>query len=431
MINKTLSADLQKDIDNVAQIGSISSILNVICRTTGMRFSAIGRVTEEKWITCASQDEINFGLKPGDELEIETTICNEIRQHSSPVIIENVSKSVEYCEHHTPAKYGFQSYISFPIFRKNGMFFGTLCALDTEPAKLDNKETKELFKLYTELISFHLDAIEELIELNTSLKEEKRIGELRETFIAILGHDLRNPVGTTRMCADILLNTELSEFARRQAKTIKSTSYRMQNLIDNLLDFAKGHLGDGIKLEISDNQRNLKKAIKQVENEIKTINSDHKISSIIVLDEKVACDTNRIGQLYSNILGNAIKHGFMDKPILTEIKTENGIFYLSVSNFGDKISESKQLDLFKPFFTTNSENNKSGLGLGLYISSEIAKAHGGKIEVDSSDEMTTFTFSMPVINAAHFRLSQIADIPLKGRVLETKKQLKKPTRCLP
>ena len=395
-MNSSLPKSLQKDIYNITQISAVPSILNIICKTTGMRFSAVARVTDDKWITCMSQDAIKFGLKTGDELALETTICNEIRQHSNPVIIDEVSKSTEFCNHHTPAQYGFQSYISFPIFRKNGDFFGTLCAIDPEPAKLDNKEIRDLFELYTQLISFHLDAIEEVSELNKNLKEEKRIAELRETFIAILGHDLRNPVGTTRMCADILLQMDLPEIANRQASTIKSTSYRMQGLIDNLLDFAKGHLGEGIKLELSTNKQALKKLLLQVSKEIKTVDTDHEINCYINLKDEFECDINRIAQLYSNLLGNAIKHGASDKPINTEVIAEKGTFSLAVSNSGNKIPNQKMLDLFKPYFTTNAVNNKSGLGLGLYISSEIAKAHQGKMEVTSTDEKTEFTFTMPI-----------------------------------
>ncbi|RKS42821.1 hypothetical protein BC962_3108 [Gillisia mitskevichiae] len=395
MYKNTLSPDLNNDIENIAQIGAIPSILNVICRTTGMKFSAIARVTEDKWITCMSQDEINFGLNTGDELVLETTICNEIRQHHSPVIIENAVESEIFCNHPTPAHYGFKSYISYPIFRKDGRFFGTLCAIDPEPAKLENQETKELFELYTQLISFHLDAIEEIKELSSNLKEERQIAELRETFIAILGHDLRNPVGTTRMCADILLQLELPELAKRQARTIKATSYRMQGLIDNLLDFAKGHLGDGIILELSEDNKALKKALNQVITEIRTIDPDRIIQLNINLKDSVICDHNRICQLYSNLLGNAIKHGTSNKPIITEVSSINGQFNLMVSNSGDRIPEDKMISLFKPFFTTNSANNKSGLGLGLYISSEIAKAHGGNMNVKSIEDNTKFTFSMP------------------------------------
>jgi hypothetical protein len=418
MGKNSLSPDLVNDIENIAQIGALPSILNVICRTTGMKFSAIARVTEEKWITCLSQDEINFGLKTGDELVLETTICNEIRQHNKPVIIENVAKSAEFCNHHTPAKYGFQSYISFPILRRDGRFFGTLCAIDPEPSKLDNKETKELFELYTQLISFHLDAIEELKELNSSLKEEKQVAELRDTFIAILGHDLRNPVGTTRMCADILMQMELPEFAKRQARTIKATSFRMQELIDNLLDFAKGHLGDGIILELTQDNKALKKALRQVINEIRTIETNHKLEFNFNLEENVNCDHNRICQLYSNLLGNAIKHGTSEQPILTEVKSENGKFILTVSNSGDIIPEERMLSLFKPFFTTNSSNNKSGLGLGLFISSEIAKAHNGNLNVNSKDNQTIFTLIMPSKLEGNIDSKKKVNISVKGNILE-------------
>lgn len=395
-MNPTLAHSIEKDIHNITQISAVSAILNVICKTTGMRFSAVARVTDEKWITCMAQDEIEFGLKTGDELVLETTICNEIRQHHNPVIIDEVRKSADFNNHHTPLQYGFQSYISFPIFRRNGEFFGTLCAIDPEPAKLDNREIRDLFELYTQLISFHLDTIEELSLLTTKLREEKHIGELRETFIAVLAHDLRNPIATTRMGADILLQMELPEIANGLASTIKSSSYRMEKLIDNLLDFAKGHLGDGIRLELSPNKQELKKLLLQVSKEIQTVNGDHEIETNFNLKDDFECDLNRMGQLFSNLLGNAIKHGASNKPIATQVIAENGIFSLAVTNSGTKIPATKMADLFKPFFTTNASSNKSGLGLGLYISSEIAKAHNGKIEVESTEEKTEFKFTMPI-----------------------------------
>jgi hypothetical protein len=72
-----------------------------------MRFAAVARVTEERWIACAVPDEIDFGLKPGGELKVETTICHEIRQSREPVIINDVSEDQEWCGHRTPTMYGF------------------------------------------------------------------------------------------------------------------------------------------------------------------------------------------------------------------------------------------------------------------------------------------------------------------------------------
>jgi GAF domain-containing protein len=123
-----------------------------------MGFAAIARVTDDKWIACSVRDEINFGLKPGDELKLETTICNEIRQSGNPVIIDDVKNDEIFAHHHTPALYGFQSYISMPIIRQDGAFFGTLCAIDPNPNKLNNPEIIGLFKLFADLISCHLNA---------------------------------------------------------------------------------------------------------------------------------------------------------------------------------------------------------------------------------------------------------------------------------
>ncbi|UZR95979.1 GAF domain-containing sensor histidine kinase [Chondrinema litorale] len=396
-----LSPETKSDVQKVMQIDAVPSILNIICRITGMRFSAVARVTDEKWITCMSYDEINFGLKSYDELVLETTICNEIRQHYNPVIIENVSENQQFCNHHTPAQYGFLSYISYPIFRKDGRFFGTLCAIDPEPAKLDNKEIRDLFELYTQLIAFHLDKIEEIETLNTSLQQERDTAKLRDIFIAILGHDLRNPLTTTKMCAELLLSEDLPDTAVEIVQTMMSSSYRMEDLVNNLLDFAKGHLGEGIKLEISEDNDALIKSIKHVYKEIQITTEKHVIDLQIDLSETIACDHSRIAQVFSNLLGNAVKHGSTTNTIKVELKTEQSQFQIEISNSGKKIADEILKGIFKPFAASTSENGQGSLGLGLYISSEIAKAHNGKLFVKSSDSETLFTFSIPLTNNEH------------------------------
>ena len=80
--------ELQDDIRAVQDISSVSTMLDVICRVTGMGFAAITRLTTCRWVACCVRDDISFGVKPGDELELETTICNEIRHHRQSVIID-------------------------------------------------------------------------------------------------------------------------------------------------------------------------------------------------------------------------------------------------------------------------------------------------------------------------------------------------------
>ncbi len=153
------TGNISDDVDAVNRIAIVPKLLEVVCRTTGMGFAAVARVTEDKWVACSVRDEINFGLGPGSELKLETTICDEIRQSGNGVIIDNVPEDEAFCNHHTPAMYGFKSYISIPIMRQDGTFFGTLCAIDPNPHKLNNVETIGMFKLFAELISFHLNNV--------------------------------------------------------------------------------------------------------------------------------------------------------------------------------------------------------------------------------------------------------------------------------
>lgn len=154
--------DVQADIDAINSIPVVPKLLEIICRTTGMGFAAIARVTEDRWIACSVRDEIEFGLITGSELKLETTICHEIRQNGKAVIIDEVDKDEVFAHHHTPAMYGFQSYISMPIIRQDGTFFGTLCAIDPKPAKVNNPETIRVFKLFADIISYHLNLVEQM-----------------------------------------------------------------------------------------------------------------------------------------------------------------------------------------------------------------------------------------------------------------------------
>src|SRR5580698_7095351 len=113
-----MADDFQADIAAVNRIEAVPTILEVVCRITGMRFAAVARVTEDRWIACSVRDEIAFGLVPGGELKVETTICDEIRNNRQAVVIDHVADNPVFSSHHTPAMYGFQSYISMPIITK-------------------------------------------------------------------------------------------------------------------------------------------------------------------------------------------------------------------------------------------------------------------------------------------------------------------------
>ena len=388
-----LEPNFQNDLNAVQRIPIIDELLDIICSTTGMGYAAVARVTDERWIACAVADKINFGLAPGGELKVETTLCHEVRQAQSPVVFEDALTDETYANHHTPEIYGLRSYISVPIMLKNGQFFGTLCAIDPKPHVLKNRETISMFKFYAELLAFHLSAVEQLQQTEASLAEEKKLAELREQFIAILGHDLRNPVGAVKNVAQLLKRGKLEQDKIEHfAGILQNSSHRMMGLIDNIMDFARGRLGGGIQLnkELTD----MRPVLEHVVQELQLVWPEKPIQVQFDLTLPATLDSKRIAQLFSNLLGNALTHGATGQPVQVQSSVAKDQFVLRVINSGKPILKAAMELLFHPFSRGNVEIGKQGLGLGLYISSEIVKAHSGDINVVSDDDRTVFTVTI-------------------------------------
>nr|WP_303626598.1 sensor histidine kinase [Ferruginibacter sp. HRS2-29] len=110
----------------------------------------------------------------------------------------------------------------------------------------------------------------------------------------------------------------------------------------------------------------------------------------------VYCDANRVAQLFSNLLRNAVSYGKPGEPVIVKAITTNDTFTLSVINKGEPIPAEKMAKLFQPFSRSEENKGQQGLGLGLYIAAEIAKAHGGTLTSSSDNKSTKFTLEMPV-----------------------------------
>jgi len=228
------------------------------------------------------------------------------------------------------------------------------------------------------------------------LQLEQAAAKLREQFIAVLGHDLRNPLASISAGARILQReTTRTERADRVLTMIQSTVIRMSALIDDTLDLARGRLGGGISLNRQADVE-LAPLLHQVTDELRASAPERSIEEHFALTQGIDCDKTRIGQLASNLIGNALTHGSADQPIVVRASTADSRFQFSVSNGGEPIPQETMLKLFEPFFRGEARASKNGLGLGLYIASEIAKAHGGQLSVSSTLEETCFSFEMPL-----------------------------------
>jgi signal transduction histidine kinase len=389
-----IQADARADVEAVGRIAAVPSILEMVCKSTGMRFAAVARVTAESWTACAVRDELGFGLAAGGELPLKTTLCHEVRCGEQAIVIDHVSQDPAFRDHHTPRLYGFESYISVPIIRTNGEFFGTLCALDPLPAKVSDPGILGTFELFSQLISLQLDIEDRLQQSAAALLDQQETADLREQFIAVLGHDLRTPLSSVTAGVYALRKMSLTAQAESVVERIKRSGDRMAKLIDNILDFARGRLGGGIPV-IKHPEPQLGHILTHVVDELAAINHDRQVRAHIDIRQSISCDSGRIAQLLSNLLNNALVHGAAEEPVSVEAHCVGDVFTLSVTNQGRVIPAETRERLFQPFSRGAGERRQEGLGLGLYIASQIALAHGGKLGVESGPGGTTFSLTMP------------------------------------
>ncbi|MES3021185.1 MAG: GAF domain-containing sensor histidine kinase [Pseudomonadota bacterium] len=385
---------LSSDVQAIQAISSVPTILRVVAETTGLRFVCIARVSGDAWVNCAALDLLGFGLLPGDELDAATTLCDSVRSGDKLIVIDHASADPDYCTHPTPKQYGFESYISVPVRRANGEFFGTLCALDPLPAALSEPRIVDTLTLLAELISRQLEEERRMDESEAALLNERANSELREQFIAVLGHDLRTPLLSILTGAELLRRLPLDAHALAIVERIKRSGRRMASLVDDVVDFTRGRMGGGIALDAVETSE-LGQLLLHVVAELKDVHGGREIDSEIDLNTTVYCDPKRIAQMLSNLLVNALTHGAPDSPVTVRAHSVDGALFLSVSNAGAPIADETLLQLFQPFWRGSNSGPAEGLGLGLYIASEIARSHGGSLDVTSTEAATTFSFTAP------------------------------------
>jgi len=387
---------LARDIGAVARIGAVPSMLKMICEETGMGFAAVARVTDATWTACAVLDKVGFGLKPGGQLQLQTTLCFESRAARLAIVIDDFSESEKYRAHHTPAIYGLRSYISVPIVLPDGEYFGNLCAIDASPAAVSDPKIVRMFEVFANLIGMQLDSEQRQWSTESQLLRERETATLREQFIAVLGHDLRNPLSAVSATAEILSRREAEPDIAAIGHRLKRTASRMARLIDDVMDFARGRMGSGMAIALND-ESELGVHLRAVVDELCMAYPSRVVDCSISLSGPARCDIARLQQLMSNLLANALTHGSPDAPVVVRAILEAGMLVLTVSNAGEPIPPQLLPRVFEPYWRPKTSAPGGGLGLGLYICQQIVKAHGGTLEVCSSiTDGTRFTARIPL-----------------------------------
>jgi PAS domain S-box-containing protein len=236
------------------------------------------------------------------------------------------------------------------------------------------------------------------------ITEAKRVQEqlaqavaFREQMMGVLGHDLGNPLSSVLGLAGLLqLQEGLSERAREGLRRIELSAERMHEMIKTILDFTQLRFRGPVPL--SRQAMTLDVVARAIVDELQVAHPGRAIEIAAQGDLRGQWDPGRIGQVISNIVGNALTHGAGDAPVQLSLAQQGESVVVAVSNRGPTIPADQVQHLFEPFWQApgNGElRRRGGLGLGLFIVHEIVRAHGGAIDVRSLDGVTTFTLRLP------------------------------------
>jgi signal transduction histidine kinase len=219
-------------------------------------------------------------------------------------------------------------------------------------------------------------------------------------FLAILGHDLRNPLGTVVTGSSFIMQaTDTPPKYILVATRMFNSAKRMSKLINDLIDFTRTHLGPGIPIRVK--QGSLVAVCEEVVNELRTFHPEKLIEFQAPPQLDAIFDESRIAQVLSNLIGNAIQYGNVDVPARIQVTSSRDDIVIAVNNHGAPIAPDKLSSIFDPMVRIAASVNtdyieRTSLGIGLFISREIVHAHGGQLSVASNAaDGTTFTVTMP------------------------------------
>jgi PAS domain S-box-containing protein len=235
-------------------------------------------------------------------------------------------------------------------------------------------------------------------ENEAALRTRDQEAKLREQFIAVLSHDVRNPLAAINAASRVIQRAAQDDQTREMVASIQSSTGRIARLIDDVMDFARARLGGGLNIDRK-KDHDVQPILEHVAQEIQLGHPGTEIVTEYDFCDPIYCDADRIAQMISNLLANAAVHGRQGAPVTMSAEDREGAFYLRVTNLGDPIPDDVRQMLFEPFARGNVRQSRQGLGLGLFIAREIARGHGGDLTVASDARSTVFTFRMPRLKA--------------------------------
>lgn len=361
-----------ESIELMASLDSVAALLRVVCDVSGLGVATVAEVTEQRWIACAVEDRIAFGLRPGAELDLESTLCNHVRSSHDAVIISDVTRNPTYCDHPAPSLYGWKSYLSVPVFRPNGTFFGTLCAFDPQPRPLlEQRSVIDTLDGFARLLGELLAREEQRREESPGARVDRDLTPLHDQLLVLLEEDLQRP-----------LQALAAQDLRADASQMRHWHTEAQRLAERsgvAADFVRARLGHGLPL---------KPALVDGFNEqllglfatLQTRFPGQTLSSKLpALPAALRLDLPRVLQALDAVLEQVASRNPSGGNLLLRGAIKDRCYSLIVESSTAVVEPGTLSQLFQPALTRADLAQPARLDLGLYLAQEIARGHGGSL----------------------------------------------------
>lgn len=289
---------------------------------------------------------------------------------------------------------GLKSYMGFPLVAR-GKIIGAITFSSVREGRHYSKSDQEFVQIIVSRIALFMDNFRLYSESQNAIA-------IRDNFISIASHELKTPLTSLKIYSELLSrqSDKMGDKANSISDKIHSQVDKLTQLISDLLDVSRIQSG---KLEIRSEELDLTSCVHEIVGDLKHIGKRHKIIVKGELSQKVYADKTRIEQVLVNLITNAIKYSPKADKVIIRLQSNHKNAIVSIRDFGIGIDKRDQKRIFDRFYRANTpdRNSFAGLGLGLYITREIVKKHGGEVMVKSQKgKGSVFSFTVPY-NSLH------------------------------
>lgn len=443
-----MNAPTQSDLIHAQRLPALPSILRALRGLTNMRFAALVRLTGSDWQACVVDDQAGLGIRAGDVWEVDNTLCHTVREINQPVNWPDLSSAgLSLSTSHMASLLGIRAYFAYPVYRADGSFFGTLCAMDTVPGEPVGASVIDAASAFSQILGPQLggaDAASDDAHRTTAASIERDVRTVTQTFqstlqtippdsrspsessshasppttrspvvptsasldpavqakvLSVMSHDLRNPMHSLMAAIEMIQIKPMEPRLQRLMGMVQGSALRLSELARQALDFARLQMLGDVAINIAP-ACDLAPALEAV---VERVRAGYPQRSIVVnaqAGSPMDIDPARFEQLLEIVLTHAVKHCGVDREVQVHASRVDQALVLEVVVPDYILDAALVPHVFDPFYAIEGKAQTAHLGIGLYLARAIALAHQGELTLATDAGQACFVLTLPMLESS-------------------------------